>query len=103
MMGMWGIHYTFLPTFDMLNNFHSKFKNWRRGGCHQTLKGWKQLNNRPHETMGIYTGAWRRQNCGTWNFFFNAVVDSEWVEDSRKEGCGMWEIGKGKLEVGNGF
>ena len=39
--------------------------------------------------MEIYIGTWRRQNCGTWNFSWNTVSDSEWIEDSRKGGCDM--------------
>ena len=39
--------------------------------------------------MEIYIGTWRRQNCGTWNFSWNTMADSEWIEDSRKGGCDM--------------
>ena len=39
--------------------------------------------------MEIYIGTWRRQNYGTWNFSWNTVADSKWIEDSRKGGCGI--------------
>lgn len=45
---MCGIHYTLSSTFDMLNNFHNKFKIGG-GEKDHTLKGWKQLKNRPYE------------------------------------------------------